>query len=182
MKNMLKLLAGLIMSCAVFSPVRAEPIPISFLLVAPGEKEIRETLIARLRQLPYFSDIDAKGENSGSSVYLTVSIGQVPTTGGTAASATTGLLAASTLGIIPTFDNKDISVYYELRSHHTKVASFSYSANFTAVANLYTPQGKLSENARKWAIETVDRLAEDIRFNEPMIALQAEYDAFKKMY
>lgn len=154
----------------------AEPLPLNLIVLMPGDKAQLETFTTRLQQIPALAN--ARESAAGSNLTLIVSVAQVPTSGGTAASTTTGLLAASTLGLIPTVENKDISVHYELRANYMTLATFDYSENFTSVSNIFGEFGKLPEDARQWVLGTTDLLARDLAASVPVKALQAEYDSY----
>lgn len=154
----------------------SQALPINLIVLMPGDKAQTDAFVARLNQVPYLAN--AKDSAAGSNITLIVSVAQVPTSGGTAASTTTGLLAASTLGLIPTVENKDISVHYELRANYMTVATFDYSRNFTSVSNIFGEFGKLPEDARKWVNDSVDTLARDIQANPRLSALQTEYVSY----
>jgi len=154
----------------------SQPLPVDLVLLMPGDKEQIAAFTERLRQIPFLAN--SKEDVKGSNLVFVVSVAQVPTSGGSAAATTTGLLAASTLGLIPTVENKDISVHYELRANHVTIAAFDYTQNFTSVSNLFTGYGKMHEDARAWVLQTLESLDSDIKSSQKMTAIQAEYDAY----
>ena len=164
-----------VLALSFAAPLAAEPLPITLVALVPGEAAEKEAFNARLAKVPYFAN--AKESHSNNVVFI-VSVAQVPTSGGSAAAGTTGLLAAATLGIVPIADNKDINVHYELRVNQIKVATFDYSKNFTSVQSMWGAAGKLPDDARAWLLETVDMLEKDMQANPALAALQAEYDTY----
>ncbi|MGH8446520.1 MAG: hypothetical protein ACREVL_14705 [Solimonas sp.] len=155
----------------------ADAMPINLIMLMPGDKDQRAAFAERLRQIPYFAKAEDEN-NDGSTLLLIVSVAQVPTGGGAAASATTGLLAASTLGLIPTVENKNVVVHYEVRANSMSIASFDYTQNFTSVSNIFGNFGKLPDDAREWLMKTIDDLGRDAQGNTGLAALQAEYDVY----
>lgn len=176
MNPFIRCAAVLTMLCGTATAVRAEPLPINLFVLMPGDTAQVDAFEERLRKVPYLAN--AKDSLAGSNIMLTVSVAQVPTSSGAASSATTGLLAASTLGLIPTVENKDISVYYQLRANYITIASFEYTKNFTSVSNLWGEFGKLPEDARQWVSSTVEQFGRDIQANPSAVALQAEYNTY----
>lgn len=171
-----RLIAAAATAAAVALPALAEPLPIHLIVLMPGEQKQVDAFIERLRQVPYLRN--AKADTIGSPAVMIVSVAQTPTAGGSAASTTTGLLAASTLGLLPTVENKNITVHYELRSNYITVAAFDYADNFTSVSNLFGGYGKLPDDAREWITGTLDQLTADLAAHPGATALQAEYDTY----
>lgn len=167
------LLAATLLGAAL--PARAGPIPVTLLILMPGEKAHEDEFLGRLQRVPFFTN--AKNEHA-TNVLLVVSVAQVPTMGGSAATATTGLLAATTLGLLPTVENKDVSVHYELRVNQMTVASFDYNRNFTSVSSIYGGMGKLPEDARQWVLQTVEEFSKATQASPALAALQAEYESY----
>ena len=176
MKPLQNLLAAIARSLSGVTAALAEPLPISLFLMIPGDKAQTDQFTERLTQVPYLASV--KKDDTASNIYMIVSLAKVPTSGGTAASTTTGLLAASTLGLIPTVENQDVSVHYELRVNGMPIAVFDYSKNFTSVSNLFGQYGKLPEEARAWLLTTIDDLARDIQASRTLGELQAEYEGY----
>ena len=102
------------------------------------------------------------------------------TSGGTAATTTSGLLAASTLGIIPIVTNEDKTLRFEIWINRISYASYEYTENFSDVGNLWTMNNgkKMNPEVLQWALKCIEdlhqKIAQDPKIKE-MLAEHAFY-------
>jgi len=137
-----------------------------------------DALLDSLKQKPIFSELDK--ELYGSPLRIGVIHTFAATAGGSASEATSAILAAGTLGIVPIVSNNDLVVTYTISAHGKKVASFSYTQNFTQASSLYSDVtwSKMDKNVKAWVLSTVDKFVADAGASPEVRELTSEYEFY----
>ncbi|TKB46282.1 hypothetical protein [Thalassotalea mangrovi] len=101
------------------------------------------------------------------------------TQGGQVSQFTTGLLSASTLGLVPVVSNNDLTIYYRIRLQKNTISEFSYSKNFTDAGFLWAgPNQELTDEAKAWVESTVPMFLQDLRKDKKLKAMIDEYEYY----
>lgn len=134
-----------------------------------------DDIYAQLHADPLLSHLGR--ESPGCPIVLRVTHSVEPTSGGRAAGTATGLLAATTLGIIPVVTNEDFVVNYELFVNNSLVSTHAYRRNFTRSRNLWTMDKKnpLGTEGLAWVKSTVAQFLGEARGDPAFADLVAEY-------
>ncbi|WP_048690689.1 hypothetical protein [Catenovulum maritimum] len=114
----------------------------------------------------------------GCPISLVVSFETMSTAGGAAASFTSIMLSAGTLGVVPVVSNNDVVIKYKLRVHGNLITEYSYVNNFTDAQFLYAIEHGLSKEAKVWAGSTVENFLADFSKDEKVKTLLEEYDYY----
>ena len=138
--------------------------------------EIYELLKAR----PGFEHLDK--ETSGTPLYLLVTHSVRPTSGGAAAGMVTGLLAATTLGLIPTVTNEEFVVRYEVWLQGRPISSYSFTRTKTRASNMWSGASAehhgLGREGLEWIKSTVDEFAAKLAADPELARVQADIDYY----
>jgi hypothetical protein len=134
-----------------------------------------DEIFALLTADPLFKKLDK--ELVGSPIVLRVTHSLEPTSGGKASGLATGLLAASTLGLLPVVTNNDLVVYYEVLVNGTAVTTASYRKNFTHSNNIWSKDktNGLGADGLAWVKTTVPEFLASARQDSKLTELSAEY-------
>lgn len=138
-----------------------------------------ETLIDEIKAYPAFANIDNK--NLGAPILLRVTHTWRATAGGDAAGVASGLLAGSSLGILPVVTNRDMVITYEILVHGTQIAAFEFVENFTSTVSIYSEQartGALSESEKAWLADTLRQFDAQVQHHEGVRELLGEYQYY----
>lgn len=139
---------------------------------------VKDDIFSLLAKKEIFSQLDK--ELYGSALRLVVTHTFAPTAGGTAAGLTSAMLAGGTLGLLPIVTNNDLVITYTIYAHGNKVASFSYSKNFTQAINIYTDQGgaTFDKPIMEWVTTTIDSFVVDAGKDQALRDLTEEYNFY----
>jgi len=134
-----------------------------------------DELYAALKGTPTFASLDK--EKLGSPVAIRVSHMFGHTSKGTASEIASALLAGGTLGILPAFSNRDLTVTYEILVNGSILLSYQYSKNLTRVFNLHSTDKThgLGAEGVTWVTGTASQFAADVAHDSKFAELQAEY-------
>jgi len=140
---------------------------------------IGDDLYNTLRQAPRFRQLGR--DMVGSPIELRV-YRLLRTTGGNRAKGeVTGVLAASTLGLIPMVISGEHEIIYEYRVNGRVVSRYSYKKAITRSINLWksndTTHG-LGKDGLEWARSTADRFLQDSASDAALAAVVEEYNAY----
>jgi hypothetical protein len=104
-------------------------------------------------------------------------LGRVVMSKGTASEIASALLAGGTLGILPAFSNRDLTVTYEILVNGSILLSYQYSKNLTRVFNLHSTDKThgLGAEGVTWVTGTASQFAADVAHDSKFAELQAEY-------
>ncbi|QDP02719.1 hypothetical protein [Thalassotalea sp. PS06] len=101
------------------------------------------------------------------------------TEGGQVSQFTTGLLSATTLGLVPVVTNNDLTIHYRIRLQQTTISEFTYSKNFTDAGFLWAgPDQELSTEVKAWVKSTVPMFLRDVRRDEKLKEMIDEYQYY----
>jgi hypothetical protein len=134
-----------------------------------------DELYAALKETPTFASLDK--EKLGSPVAIRVSHMFGHTSKGTASAIASALLAGGTLGILPAFSNRDLTVTYEILVNGSILLSYQYSKNLTRVFNIHSTDKThgLGAEGVAWVTGTASQFAADVAHDSKFAELQAEY-------
>jgi hypothetical protein len=134
-----------------------------------------DELYAALKGTPTFASLDK--EKLGSPVAIRVSHMFGHTSKGTASAIASALLAGGTLGILPAFSNRDLTVTYEILVNGSVLLSYQYSKNLTRVFNIHSTDKThgLGAEGVAWVTGTASQFAADVAHDSKFAELQAEY-------
>ncbi len=160
------------MSLTAVNAKDAKTLPMHFFTTLPDEVPFES-----LKKLPLLSEIDKN--LPGSPVVITVSLSQQNTTGGEAAGFASALLSGSTLGLIPIITNQDWTLRYDILVNKKKIASYSYTENFTETINIYAGiDSKLDKKTMDWIESTIPQLEESLQSDKALKELIEEYNFY----
>ncbi len=171
-----KLCLLLALAASSFSTQAAEP-PFT-LPPAMFFSTLDNSLLESLKKNALFSELN--DELYGSPIRLGVIHTIAATAGGTASEATSLVLSAGTLGLLPIVSNNDLVVTYTLSAHSKKVVSFSYSKNFTQASSLYSEASwsKMDSTVKAWILSTADTFVADLSNSAEARELTREYEFY----
>jgi len=138
-----------------------------------------ELIFDKIKAMPAF--VNVSKDNHGASLTLRVSHGYRTSAGGAAAGATTGLLAATTLGIIPIVKSHDLVVTYEILANDTVIDTIEFRKGFTDAVNLFSEAaqaGKMSKDEEAWLIGTLPEFELAMSKSEKVKTLVDEYSYY----
>jgi hypothetical protein len=94
--------------------------------------------------------------------------------------ATTGLLAAATLGLLPEVSSGEHSIVYEVLVNGVLLSSHKYSKALTHAHNLWTKDTThgMGKEGMEWAKSTVALFLKDAAADPKLSALAAEFDYY----
>ena len=132
----------------------------------------------KLQNSTVFGNI--KKEMPGAPLRLYAIIHAQSTEGGSASEFSSGLLAATTLGIIPVVKNQDIVMTYRIRINNNTLAEYSYTKNVTDVVSMYNMNKaqNFDKETQAWIDGTIDLLLEDIKKDRNIIEFIEEFDYY----
>jgi hypothetical protein len=172
--NVMKYLTSILLLSLLSVNIQArEPLSI-FMNSGDLPVELRE----KIAKVPFFANLDRN--NFGSPYYFTVYISDQATSGGNAAAATSGLLAAVTLGVVPVVSNSDTVVRYEIWINRHRYANYEFSKNFGKVSNIWMEGTQMDKNVLAWVLTTVDELEAQINKDPLIDALYKDHDKYFK--
>lgn len=142
--------------------------------------QFEDAFYEKLNEVDLFNDLNK--ENIGSPYYLSIYFADQATAGGTAAEATSVLLAASTLGIIPIVSNEDKTLRFEIWLNRRTYTTYEYTANFSDVSNMWTEGSRAAKimdpKILKWALGIIDQLKLDIAADPKIALLKSEHQFY----
>lgn len=140
----------------------------------------QDAVLAKLKANPSLAGLDTG--LAGSPLSLVVTHTYEPTSGGQASGLATGLLAASTLGIIPIVSNNRLVVRYEVFLNGKVIASHSFDRTATRAQNLWVTgsgqEGQLGKAGLEWAMSTVDEAALRLASDPALRALREDMEFY----
>ncbi|AWB65503.1 hypothetical protein C2869_03215 [Saccharobesus litoralis] len=95
-----------------------------------------------------------------------------------ASGAVTGLLSASTLGLVPVVRGKDFTIKYKIRVNGNTVSEYEYKKSFVDTEFLFAMEHGLTDKAKVWVVETVDLLLADLEKDQKFAELLQEYQYY----
>jgi hypothetical protein len=124
---------------------------------------VADDLYDALKATPTFAALDK--EKLGSPVAVRVSHMFGHTSKGTASEIASALLAGGTLGLLPAFSNRDLTLRYEILVNGSVLLSYQYSKNLTRVFNLHSTDKThgLGAEGVAWVTGTAGQFAADVR-------------------
>ncbi len=152
-------------------------IPIYYVSNIPNEE-----FLAKLKEKPIFSNL--KEKLYGSPIYFRTTIQNRHTSGGSAGSFFSVVLAGSTLGLLPIVTNKDFILRYEVFVNGEKLFDQQFTYNQTDVKSLYSdPEGnKLNPEILEWAKTTIDKVTQSFEKDPKIKQLIEEYNYYFKQH
>jgi hypothetical protein len=159
--------------------VGAAPAAVPILTTLPSwqfaSTVVADDLYDALKATPTFASLDK--EKLGSPVAIRVSHMFGHTSKGTASEIASALLAGGTLGLLPAFSNRDLTLTYEILVNGSVLLSYQYSKNLTRVFNLHSTDKThgLGAEGVAWVTGTAGQFAADVARDPKFAELQAEY-------
>ncbi len=138
-----------------------------------------DVVFDKVKAMAPFSKIGK--ENFGSPIKLRISHGYRVSAGGSAANLSTGLLAATTLGIIPVVKSHDLVVTYEVLVNDHVVDKFEFRKGFTDVVSMYNDsamRGEMSKDEEAWLLSTVPEFEKAAVVSGKLKAMVDEYNFY----
>jgi hypothetical protein len=91
-----------------------------------------------------------------------------------------GLLAASSLGILPVSNSGEHAIVYDLVVNGVVLTSYSYQKSFSRVFNIWSEDTTygLGQEGLDWALSTTDQFLHDVAGDPKIAELLAEYDYY----
>ena len=134
-----------------------------------------ESHFTKLKDTTLFKNIEK--DLQGAPLRLFAMIHAQSTQGGSASEISSGLLAATTLGIIPVVKNQDIVMSYRIRLNNNTLTEYSYTKNVTDVVSMYNQnqQQNFDKETKAWIASTIDMFIKDIEQDEKVKAFIEEY-------
>ncbi|PMN70564.1 hypothetical protein [Enterovibrio norvegicus] len=112
----------------------------------------------------------------GTPIRFVTYVERVQTSGGFAAETTSGLLAASTLGLVPILRNKDFKVVFRVLANGKIITEYEYVKNVTDATSLYTFQNtELSDDLKIWVVDVLNQTTQKLKRDKVLLDLIAEY-------
>ncbi|CAM4254036.1 hypothetical protein [Pseudoalteromonas byunsanensis] len=139
---------------------------------------VDDFLMDELKAYPMFADISA--ELPGSPIKVVAYLEQDTTSGGAAAEATSILLSASTLGILPVVSNKDLKLSYRILVNGQLLTEYSFIKNVTESDNIWLAQydRKLDKDIVTWVKSTIPEVVSKLSNDAKVKALLDEYNFY----
>lgn len=140
---------------------------------------IGDDLYNSLRQAPRFTQLNR--ETVGSPIELRVYRQLHTTKGNRAKGEVTGLLAASTLGLLPMVLSGEHEIVYEYRVNGQLVSRYSYRKAITRSVNMWGGKDDtrgLGKDGLEWARATAAQFLADSADDKALAALLAEYNEY----
>ncbi|WP_144395344.1 hypothetical protein [Pleionea sediminis] len=170
------LLIGLTFSCFCLSVYAKESeksgLPIRYFSTVPGDAVMEKIMLH-----PKFNN--AQEELPGSPIVLRVVLEQRQDVNNPA-SFTTGLLAATSLGILPAVMSEDILIRYEVFVNGNSIVDFEFTESFTEVKNIFAGRdsSKLDPEIEQWVLTTTDQFLSSVEKSKEFKELEKEYDFY----
>ncbi|CZF79404.1 hypothetical protein GCE9029_01441 [Grimontia celer] len=112
----------------------------------------------------------------GTPIRFVTYVERVRTSGGFAAETTSGLLAASTLGLVPIVRNKDFKVVFRVIVNGKVITEYEYVKNVTDATSLYTLKDtELSDDLKVWVSDVLKQTTQKLKRDKALLDLIAEY-------
>ena len=145
-----------------------------------NSSQFEDAFYEKVKEVDLFNDLSK--DHVGSPYDLTIFFADQATSGGTAAEATSVLLAASTLGIIPIVSNDDKTLRFEIWVNRRTYATYEYTANFSDVSNMWTESARsakiMDPKILEWALSMIDQLKLDIAADPQIELLKKEHQFY----
>ncbi len=139
-----------------------------------------ETVYDVLKTNPAFVNLDK--DLVGAPLFLVVTHTARPTSGGAAAGALSGLLAGSTLGLIPIVTSEEFVIRYEVWMNGQPVSTYSFNRTETRAVNMWSGAADkdygLGKGGLAWLKSTAGEFAEKALHDAKLAAIQAEIDYY----
>lgn len=160
---------------SVPTQVAGAALPIRFISTIASDE-----VLATLKANPALAGLDI--ELDGSPLVLMVTHTNESTSGGQAAGFVTGMLSASTLGIIPIVTNNRLVVRYELLLNRKSVTTYSFERKATRAQNLWATgngqEGQLGKAGLEWAKSTASEAAAKLAADPALLAVRKEMEFY----
>jgi hypothetical protein len=140
---------------------------------------IGDDIYNSLRQAPRFTQLDR--ETVGSPIELRVYRQLHTTKGNRAKGEVTGLLAASTLGLLPVVLSGEHEIVYEYRVNGQLVSRYTYRKAITRSVNMWGGKDDtrgLGKDGLEWARATAAQFLKDSADDKALAALLDEYNEY----
>ena len=134
-----------------------------------------DELYGALKSSTLFASMDK--DKPGSPITIRVSHMYGHTSAGTASEFASAILAGGTLGLLPIFSNRDLSVTYDILINGSILLSYTYSKNVTRVFNIHSTDKTygLGADGLAWVIGTSSQFSADVARDSKFADLKAEY-------
>lgn len=178
-KKLRWLVAGCLLSCATASVAQQTPaVPAPLPAMRFASDPVGEMLLPLVRSAPRFQKIgtDLIGSPIELRIYRTFEM----TPGGRAGDNVSGLLAASTLGLIPHMYSGEHVIHYDLLVNGAMISRFAYRKVLSRTHNIWssdTTHG-MGKDGLEWAKSTVDLFLKDSSADPKMAELSADFDFY----
>ena len=136
---------------------------------------IGDRLFTRLQQSARFQKL-SRGV-AGCPIELHVYHTFQPTNGGRVSGAVSGMLAASTLGLLPQVYSGEHEIIYEIVVNGAVISTHVYRKAIARAHNVWNHDGSagLGKDGLQWAVSTVDQFLSDAATDSRIAALESEY-------
>lgn len=114
----------------------------------------------------------------GSPVSIVISYRQQSTDASAAAEFASGVLAGSTLGILPVVMNNDMIVRYELFVQGNSIYSTEFLENFTDAKNMYAMNQGLDAKVKEWIVSTTPEFLKRLEQDGSLEQTISEYNYY----
>ena len=137
-----------------------------------------DSFYTRVQQSAMFQKLSR--ESYGSPLELRVYHTFHSSTGGKVGGTVSGLLAASSLGILPVSNSGEHAIVYDLVVNGVVLTSYSYQKSFSRVFNIWSKDTTygLGQEGLDWALSTADQFLRDVAGDPKIAELLAEYDYY----